>query len=59
VRQRLYKTESVNAGLRSSRGRLREAALSERALAVQWCSAFADEAIPNRPSDPEELRTAI
>ena len=54
MRQRLHRIERVGADLPAIQGMLREVTPSERALAVQWASAFALEAIPGRPSDIEE-----
>ncbi len=54
MRQRLYKTECVSTDLPPTQGSLREATPSERDLAVEWFSAFAHEAIPNRPREVEE-----
>jgi predicted GNAT family acetyltransferase len=54
MRQRLYKIERVSAGLAEMDGRLREATPRDRDLALQWCAAFAREAVPNHPSDAED-----
>jgi uncharacterized protein len=54
MRQRLYKIERVNAGLAKMDGWLREATPRDRDLALQWCTAFAQEAIPHQPSDVED-----
>ena len=54
IRQRLYKIERVDAGLAKMDGRLREATPRDRDLALQWCTAFAQEAVPHQPSDVED-----
>jgi RimJ/RimL family protein N-acetyltransferase len=54
MRQRLYKIDRVNAGLTGMQGRLREATPADRDLALEWCTAFAREAVPNHPSDAED-----
>lgn len=50
---RLYRIDRVDAGTPQARGRLRQATRQEQAMAVQWATAFAAEAMPNDPSDPE------
>jgi predicted GNAT family acetyltransferase len=55
MRQRLYKIERVDTGLAKIDGRLCEATSRDRDLALQWCTAFAREAVPNRPSDVAEM----
>jgi len=54
MRQRLYKIDRLEAELPAIQGRLREATPNDRDLALEWCVAFANEAIPNRPTDAED-----
>jgi len=54
MRQRLHKLERVNADLPHVPGVLREAEQGDRALAVEWVSDFAREALPGEPSEAEE-----
>ncbi len=53
TRLRLHRIDRVDAALPEVRGRLREAAPDERALAVQWFTAFAQEATPDHPLEAE------
>jgi predicted GNAT family acetyltransferase len=54
MRQRLYKIERLEADVPAIQGRLREATPNDRDLALEWCVAFEQEAIPNHPSDAED-----
>ena len=54
MRQRLHKLARVNADLSYVPGGLREAEQGDRALAVEWVSAFAREALPGEPSEAEQ-----
>ena len=54
MRQRLHKLERVNAHLPHVPGDLREAEQGDRALAVEWVSAFAREALPGEPNEAEQ-----
>jgi ribosomal protein S18 acetylase RimI-like enzyme len=53
ARLRLHRIDRVDAVLPDVRGRLREAAPEERALAVRWYTAFAHEAAPDHPPAAE------
>lgn len=54
TRLRLHRIDRIDNGLLPDvPGRLREAAAEERPLAVQWCTAFAGEATPDRPLEAE------
>jgi hypothetical protein len=54
ARLRLHRIDRIDTGLLPDvRGRLREAAPEERALAVQWFTAFAQEATPDHPLEAE------
>jgi predicted GNAT family acetyltransferase len=54
MRQRLHKLERVNADLPHVPGALREAEQGDRALAVEWLSAFGREALPGEPGEAEQ-----
>jgi predicted GNAT family acetyltransferase len=63
ARLRLHRIDRVDAALPEVLGHLREAAPEERELAVQWFTAFAQEATPDGPLEAEPtidryLRTA-
>ncbi len=53
ARLRLHRIDRVDATLPDVPGHLREAAPEERALAVQWFTAFAQEATPDHPLEAE------
>lgn len=53
TRLRLHRIDRVDAALPGVAGHLREAAPEERALAVQWFTAFAREATPDHPLEAE------
>jgi len=54
TRLRLHRIDRIDTGLLpEARGQLREAAAEERALAVQWFTAFAREATPDHPLEAE------
>lgn len=53
ARLRLHRIDRVDAALPEVSGRLREAATQERALAVHWFTAFAQEATPDHPLEAE------
>lgn len=54
-RQRIYVATSVTQGLQPCAGALRMAEPRDRPLALKWAGAFAREAVPNEPFDPEEV----
>ena len=53
MRLRIHAAVDVADDLPVCRGELREATAAERNLAVEWTAAFAREALPEPPSDPE------
>lgn len=53
TRLRLHRIDRVDATLPDVPGHLREAVPEERALAVQWFTAFAREATPDHPLEAE------